>query len=297
MINKTVSVVILHYNDFQMTKKYIENLRNLYWENVGHKFIIVDNASPDGSGDRLKKEYSLSEDVEVLLLEKNLGFAKGNNVGILYARNKFDSDLIIVSNSDIEIKTMSLPEELIAIYEDSGFSVYGPDIYSLSRKIHQNPFREKPLNKVEVREKIKKIDRILPILRILDALNLYNFLRKVKAYLPKRKQSIEENYNEKKVGYVLQGAFFVLSRQYFEEYPDGLYDATFLYMEEDILAYRCMKSKLKMLYDPKISVVHFDGVSSLKESGDRCKKYIRELVETKKSCIVYLNYMSETSNE
>lgn len=297
MCNKSIAIVILHYNDFDMTKNYIESLRTLNWENITHKFIIVDNASPDGSGFKLHHEYYWSEDVEVLLVEKNLGFAKGNNVGILYARKELNSELVVVSNNDIEIKTKLFPEKIMEIYGTSGFAVYGPDIYSVSRKIHQNPFRETPLNQMEVREKIKKIDRTLPILRILDELKLYSFLRKLKSFLPKGKQSIVGDYSQKKEDCVLHGSFFVLSEKYFEKYSDGLYGGTFLYMEEDILAYRCRVSKLKMLYDPKISVIHFDGVSSLKESGDRCKKYIRELTETRKSCISYINHMRKLGDE
>ena len=297
MNRKTIAIVILHYNDFNMTKNYIDNLKELNWENINHKFVIVDNASPDCSGIKLKEKYYLDKDVEVLLSEINLGFAGGNNLGILYARNEFDADLVVVSNNDIKIKTHTFPEELIEMYEENCFAVYGPDIYSQGRNIHQNPFRKSPLNMEEVKSKIKEIDRLLPILKIIDRTRTYNFLRKIKNLYSKKEKTLSEDYKQRKLNYVLHGAFFVLTKKYFEKYPDGLYGGTFLYMEEDILAYRCMKSKLKMLYDPKISVVHFDGVSSLKESGDRCKKYIRELVETKKSCSVYLNYMLKTSND
>ncbi|WP_274656652.1 glycosyltransferase [Streptococcus equinus] len=296
MCNKSIAVVILHYNDFNMTRNYIENLKTLNWENIPHKFIIVDNASPDGSGSKLYDEYYLSEDVEVLLVEKNIGFARGNNVGILHAWKELGAELVVVSNNDIEIKTTTFPEQLIEMFEKEDFAVYGPDIYSQSKKLHQNPFREAPLNVLDVQRKIKKIDRVLPILKILDKLNIYNFLREIKSIFSRSKRTVGI-YEERKLNYVLHGAFFVLSKNYFDKYPDGLYDGTFLYMEEDILAYRCMKSKLKMLYDPKISVIHFDGVSSLKESGDRCKKYIRELTETRKSCISYINHMRKLGDE
>lgn len=297
MFSKSIAVVILHYNDFNMTKNYIENLRTLNWENVNHRFIIVDNASPDGSGSKLKDEYCLSEDVVVLLLENNLGFARGNNVGILYAREELDIDLVVVSNNDIEIKTTTFPEKLIEIYGKEEFAVYGPDIYSQSKKLHQNPFRENPLNVTEVQKKIKKIDILLPILRILDRLNIYDYLRSIKSIFSDKKERMVEECVERKLNYVLHGAFFVLSKKYFEKYPDGLYNGTFLYMEEDILAFRCKKYGLKLLYDPQITVNHFDGVSSLNEAGDKCKKYIRELVETKKSCIVYCNYIDEINNK
>lgn len=297
MNSKTIAIVILHYNDFNMTKNYINNLKELNWENINHKFIIVDNASPDCSGIKLKEKYYSDKDVEVLLLERNLGFARGNNIGILYAKNELDADLVVVSNNDIKIKTRTFPEELIEMYEENFFAVYGPDIYSKGRNIHQNPFRKSPLNMEEVKSKIKEIDRLLPILKIIDKTRMYNFLRKIKKISFKKKKAMAEDYKQRKLNYVLHGAFFVLTKKYFEKYPDGLYDGTFLYMEEDILAYRCLKGKLKMLYDPKISVIHFDGVSSLKESGDRCKKYIRELTETRKSCISYINYMNELDDE
>lgn len=296
MCNKSIAVVVLHYNDFDMTKNYIENLRTLNWENITHKFIVVDNASPDGSGSRLYDEYYLSEDVEVLLVEKNLGFARGNNVGILYAWKELGAELVVVSNNDIEIETTTFPEQLIEMFEKEDFAVYGPDIYSQSKKLHQNPFREAPLNVLDVQRKIKKIDRVLPSLKILDKLKIYNFLREIKSIFSRSKRTVGI-YEERKLNYVLHGAFFVLSKNYFDKYPDGLYDGTFLYMEEDILALRCKKMGLKLLYDPQISVIHFDGVSSLSESGDRCKKYMRELVETKKSCIIYCNYIDEINND
>ncbi len=297
MISKSIAVVILHYNNFIMTKNYIENLRRLNWHKINHKFIIVDNASPDNSGVLLKEAYQQMDDIEVLLLEKNLGFAKGNNVGILYARDVLKFELVVVSNNDIEIKTSTFPRQLLEMYEESCFAVYGPDIYSLNKKIHQNPFREKPLNKEEVLKEIKKIDKLLPLLKLIDKLKIYNFLSKVKSLLFRKKEIFSKYTEEPKINFVLHGAFFVLSEKYFEKYPDGLYDGTFLYMEEDILAYRCQKKNLKMLYDPKLAVIHFDGVSSLREAGDRCKKYIRELTEIRKSCINYINYMDNLNDD
>lgn len=46
MDKNKIAVVILHYNDFKMTKEYIDSLKKLEWNNIEHKFIIVDNCSP-----------------------------------------------------------------------------------------------------------------------------------------------------------------------------------------------------------------------------------------------------------
>ena len=54
-----IGIVILHYNDAQMTENYIRNLNNLNWEDIRWHIIVVDNASPDGS------EFSLKANILV----------------------------------------------------------------------------------------------------------------------------------------------------------------------------------------------------------------------------------------
>lgn len=39
--------------------------------------------------------------MHVIASEKNLGFARGNNLGIRYARSHFEPDFIVAANSDI----------------------------------------------------------------------------------------------------------------------------------------------------------------------------------------------------
>lgn len=142
MKKTTIAVVILHYNDFEMTRQYIENLRKLKWNDVTHQFIIVDNNSPDGSGVELYEYFKADADTSVILLSENIGFARGNNKGIVFAKDELDADLIVVSNNDIDVKTKDFPRLLIREYAASNFAVYGPDIYSLSKKMHQNPMRQ-----------------------------------------------------------------------------------------------------------------------------------------------------------
>ena len=88
-MNLDIGIVILHYNDAQMTESYIRNLNNLSWEDLRGHIIVVDNASPDGSGVLLKSKYADSKNVTVLINERNEGFARGNNVGIRYCHESF----------------------------------------------------------------------------------------------------------------------------------------------------------------------------------------------------------------
>lgn len=287
----TIAIVVLHYNDFNMTKNYIDNLKELEWCEISHRFIVVDNYSPDDSGIELQKYFKDDEEVNVMLLSENIGFAKGNNKGIMYARIELNAELIIVSNNDIDVETSNFPQLLLEEYKKSNFAVYGPDVYSLNKKMHQNPMRLELMTMEQVKSKIKKIDRIVPILIVLNKTKLYDICKRIKSKFEKRNESKSDHYVSRLEDCVLHGAFFVLSKKYIDEYPDGLFEGTFLYMEEDILAYRCKLKNLKMVYDPTVKVIHYDGVSSLRIAGNRCEKFIREMKETKKSCRRFIEYM------
>lgn len=285
-----ISVVILHYNDLAMTQAYIENLKKQDWNGISHHFLIVDNASPDGSGKQLQALYANDPDTVVLLSEKNLGFARGNNLGIQFAASRFQSNLIVVSNNDIVIEDLKFMQQLAALYLREKFDVMGPDIFSTRKNIHQTPLRSRYLSEKELLDKIDKIDSILWKLKIIDKLKVYDLISSIKKLIGKSHRDVPR-FDAAQEGAVLHCAFFVLAEGYLKVYPDGLYPGTFLYMEEDALNYRVQKQGLKSLYDPSLSVLHLDGVSTLKSSGNRCKKYIFELEQTKLSCQSVLAYM------
>ena len=290
-----ICTIILHYNDAELTMSYVNNLKKLKWMDYENTIIIVDNNSPDGSGAVLKHQYRDDNNVIVLLSQENVGFAKGNNLGIIYARQKFNPDLYIISNDDIVIENMDFPKKLVAEYNKSKFAVWGPDIFSTRRNSHQSPIRDEYINMDDLKKYIHDIDTKIGLLHFIDKLHIYNLLSRIKKKVGKRKDS--KSYNLRQYGVVLQGAFFVLSNKYIEEYEDGLYPNTFLYMEEDILNLRCKIKNLKVIYDPSIQVKHLEGGSTYKLLNDRCKKYIFELEETKKSCLQMIMYITEITHE
>ena len=60
--------------------------------------IVVDNASADGTMDRVRAKGN----VRVIANDKNLGFAAGLNKGV---RATGDSEFILVLNPDVELLT------------------------------------------------------------------------------------------------------------------------------------------------------------------------------------------------
>lgn len=287
-----IAVVILHYNNMEDTTKYIDNLRQLNWSQLEHQFIVVDNASPNGSGVKLQQMYADDPEVTVILSPENLGFAKGNNLGIVYAAEQFGADFIAVSNNDIEIKETDFFHKLCQLYEADPFAVGGPDIYSVSKQHHQSPIRTQLQTVEELETSLADMAKKLKQLRLLKKLHLYELLRKVKHLMGKGSGGIAaENFETVQYDVVIHGAFFVLTKAYLEAFPHGLYPETFMYQEEDILAYLCAKRQLKIRFCPELQVLHYDGVATLKASGNRVDKYIFELEHTSRSVVKLLELM------
>lgn len=50
----SLSIVILHYNNFELTQNYITELKKQNWIGIERHIIVVDNNSPDGSRFKVK---------------------------------------------------------------------------------------------------------------------------------------------------------------------------------------------------------------------------------------------------
>lgn len=187
----------------------------------------------------------------------------------------------MVSNSDIDIKDIYFFQKLKNIYSNEQFAVCGPDIYSLSKKFHQNPLRQRYYSKEELNDLIQNYQRKIKILNLIKPLGIYDLAWKIRRKLGLKSNANESiNFKKKQYNLVLCGAFFILSKEYYRAYPAGLFDKTFMYLEEDALSIQCERKGLKVIYSPDISVIHFDGVSTLHVNKNRLNKYLFELKNT-----------------
>lgn len=115
-----LSVVVLNYNDYETTSKYVESIKD--FEVVSH-IIIVDNCSTDESYSDLLTLSS--EKIDVIKTPRNGGYGYGNNFGMKFAIQKYKSPFIAVSNPDVIIneETIKCVLDLFEIYNDAGIAV------------------------------------------------------------------------------------------------------------------------------------------------------------------------------
>lgn len=75
-----ISIVILNYNGYEITKECIDSILQNSYE--AYEIILVDNASKDGSRERLEKKYWPDKVNQIIALPENVLYAGGMNAGI-----------------------------------------------------------------------------------------------------------------------------------------------------------------------------------------------------------------------
>jgi GT2 family glycosyltransferase len=122
-----LSVILLNYNGAPDTIDCIESLHRSSFKDF--EVVVVDNASSDDSVDLLKARCP---DVTLLVNNRNLGFAGGNNVGIRYALKR-GSEFVLLLNNDTTADPDALQTLLKTMGENSAAGIIGGKIYYSDR--------------------------------------------------------------------------------------------------------------------------------------------------------------------
>jgi GT2 family glycosyltransferase len=105
------SVIVLAYNDIKYLEACLSSLLDQDMPAADYEVIYADNASTDGAADFVVRRFP---DVRVVRLERNYGFAEGNNRAAAAARGRY----IAFQNADTVAHRRWLPELLAAIQSD-----------------------------------------------------------------------------------------------------------------------------------------------------------------------------------
>lgn len=115
--------VILNTNHRQDTLECLASLAAGTYAN--HRAILLDNASTDGSVEAVRAAFP---GVRVIPLERNLGYAGNNNVGIAAAMAE-GADWVFVLNEDTVLAADCVAALVEAGERDPGTGIVGPMVY------------------------------------------------------------------------------------------------------------------------------------------------------------------------
>lgn len=91
-----VSIIILNWNGWKDTLECLQSLQQIQYPNFS--VLVVDNGSSDESVAQIKQAFP---DVDLLETGENLGYAGGNNAGIVHALNKHPEFILLLNNDTI----------------------------------------------------------------------------------------------------------------------------------------------------------------------------------------------------
>lgn len=115
-----ISIVILVHNAPSYTRKTLDTLSKTVYSG-GYEVVVVDNNSEKKTRKLLEKYYERGVINKLILLDENKLFAKGNNIGVRACNE--ESGLILLLNSDIEIKDPLWLERMVGEYADGILSL------------------------------------------------------------------------------------------------------------------------------------------------------------------------------
>lgn len=264
--------VILHYQNMDITKECVKRLTKL---SEVSPIIIVDNHSPNGSGEELKEHFKTNMRVKVIVSEKNGGFAKGNNIGFVYAKKNYCPDIIVVMNSDVFIEQNSFESEIAGFMQKNYVDVCGPDIITPHGE-HQNPLARSVLSDKQIKREIIS-GHLKQFIFKSNALyklhiNLQRRIRKdINKHLPKN-----DEYN-----CVLHGSCVIYGKKYIKNENFAFLPITFLYGEEAILFDYLRHKSYRTGLAKEIKVYHLGGNST--QFDDDRSRYMFKLKNITKS--------------
>lgn len=274
--------VVLHYNSIDSTKKCIASITGLQYSQTPG-IVIVDNASPNKTGVELEEIYRGRENIKVILQHGNAGFAKGNNAGYLYAKNVMGAECIICANNDVYFVQKDFLLQVDKLLERNLADVFGPDIRTY-HEVHQNPLREARLSLAQFQKKHMIKIGWLMYWHIYKRFPFFTLGEKLGEKASQRSIS-RRNYQAARTDMVLQGACILFARGYIDREDEAFVPDTFMYMEEDILSYKCLLEGYRMRYCPEIHVFHAESVSTAESFSRRADKelfYYRECLRSER---------------
>ena len=233
------SIIILNYNGEKFIEATIKSVLALDYSHDKYEIIIVDNASRDKSTEVINSliRESVNSLTTFIPLNKNLGFAGGNNVGIKQAKGKY----IALLNNDCIVDKNWL-NELVAVAEKD------ERIFAVNSKIYLG-------NTNQIQN---------------AGIHIFSdgYARDIGAVPKNGGQYYQEDhgqYNREKEIDAACGAAVLYRKSTLDKI--GLLDESFfLYYEDVEISERAKKHRYKIVYAPKAIVHHLHAASSKEHS-------------------------------
>ena len=207
-----VSVIMINYNTYDLTKDAIDSIIE-QTQGIEYEIILIDNCSPDGSGEKLQALYG--DKIVYIQAGGNLGTSKSFNIGLKRSTGKY----VLWLNTDILLKENFIKKLFDYMESDPQCGICGGNMLD---------FRGRPGNSFR-----KSFENLGSMRRLYSI--FFNLLKK----LPHRNP--EYNYSKKPRRVAWVGGVDMMVRREVFDAVGGLDEVIFMYAEEMEFQYRVTK--------------------------------------------------------
>lgn len=238
-----LSTIILSYNTRSMTEKTIRSLlSSLKDAHFLYEVIVVDNGSSDGSVEMIQSLAKNYKVVRLISNKKNLGFPKGNNMGLKVAQGEY----ILFLNSDVTIKNISY-ETLFTYFENN------PKVGVMTVRVSLPSGEIDPASHRGFPTVWNSFCYFSKLELVLDGVPLLNTIFGGYHQTQKNLSDIHEIDSP-------TGAFYFMKASLAKTLK-GFDERFFMYGEDLDLSFRVKQHGFKVIYYPFFEVVHYKGLS------------------------------------
>jgi GT2 family glycosyltransferase len=241
-----LSVIILNYNVRYFLEQCVLSVQKAL-ENIDGEIIVIDNNSSDDSCKMMKE---LFPNIKLIENKENLGFPKGNNIGVAQAKGEY----VCILNPDTVVAEDTFEKIL-----NSKFQIPNSEIGIIGCKLIDGTGNFLPESKRGVPTPWVAFTKIF---RLYKVSNLFG-----KYYA----QHLTENQSGKVD--ILVGAFMVMKRELYNEIG-GFDENCFMYSDDIDLSYMALKLGKTNYYFDETTVIHYKGESTIRD-----EKYMKRFQE------------------
>lgn len=235
-----LSIIIVNYNTKNLLRELLESIFNSSLNKYQIEVFVVDNGSEDGSKEMVKNIFPR---VRLIAKQKNLGFAKANNLGIKKSRGKY----LLFLNSDTFVFKNTLVKMLKFMDENKDCSAATCRVELADARLDLSCHRGFPTPWAAFTY-FSGLELIFPRSRLLGQYH----------------QGWKDLNQIHEVD-VISGAFFLIRKKALEQ--TGSFDERFFMYAEDIdLCYRLKRKGLKICFNPNTKIIHYKTSSGRKKN-------------------------------
>ena len=239
-----LSVIILNYNVRYFLEQCVLSVQKAL-EGIDGEIIVIDNASLDDSCEMMKAKFP---HIKLIENQDNLGFPKGNNIGVAQAKGEY----ICILNPDTVVA-----EDTFLKILNSQFINHNSQLGIIGCKLIDGAGNFLPESKRGVPTPWVAFTKIFGLYKIS------NYFGKYYA------QHLSENESGKVD--ILVGAFMVMKRDLYLE-VGGFDENCFMYSDDIDLSYLVLKTGKSNYYFHETSVIHYKGESTVRD-GTYMKRF------------------------